>query len=83
MQTTPAKLLDVIALLESMAAGVFLGIQTPADAMQRMYLIKAARDMILQHESVIRAIAGRLMSTKSISAEELAAHLAPVLEETA
>jgi hypothetical protein len=70
---------DVIALLEHMAAGIMLGIETPADAMQRMKLVAAARALILQHELIIREIADRLVRAKSMSGAELNARVESIL----
>jgi hypothetical protein len=71
---------DVIAMLEHVVVAVLFKVETQADAMRLVERAKTTMALVLQHESIIREIAGRLVAAKAVSGKELAAHLARFCE---
>jgi hypothetical protein len=69
---------DLAALVENTALMAALKVKTETDFRWFMQLTVAAGKLVLRHETIIRVIAGRLVIAKTMSSEELAAHLAPV-----
>jgi len=72
---------DIIAVLENVAVIATLKITSQRDTRHFTALSMAAMDLIEKYQSVVRAIAGRLVITKSMSGEDLAARLAPILRK--